>query len=292
MADRSKSLNANVTGEFFVDATCINSGACRAVAPAVFAERHGRSYVQRQPTNDEERALALMASAACPAGSIGPSAEEAGAPAVELFPQKIADNVYYNGYNSPLSFGASSYLIRRPEGNVLIDAPRFEPDLVRRLEQMGGVALMFLTHRDDVGEHERFAAHFGCKRIMHRSDLHRGLTAVEVTVEGVEPVRLAGDLLVIPVPGHTKGSICLLHGAFLFTGDHLAQNPNRTHPTAFNNHCWYSRQEQTASMKRLAAYDFEWILPGHGGRAHYPLGEMKQKMAECIAWMESVQART
>ncbi len=292
MADRSKSLKANMAGEFFVDATCINSGACRAVAPAIYAERHGQSYVQHQPTNDEERALALMASAACPAGSIGPSAEETDAAAIGLFPQKIADNVYYNGYNSPLSFGASSYLIQRSQGNVLIDSPRFEPALVRRLEQMGGVALMLLTHKDDVGEHERFAAHFGCKRIMHRSDLHRGLNAVEIPIEGVEPVRQEGDLLVIPVPGHTKGSICLLYGTFLFTGDHLAQNQNRTHPTAFNNHCWYSWKEQTASMKRLAAYDFEWILPGHGGRAYYPLNEMKQKMAECIAWMGSVEART
>ncbi len=289
MADRSRSLKANKAGVFFVDATCINSGACRAVAPAIFAESNGQSFVQHQPVNDEERVLALMASLACPAGSIGPSGEEAGSPAHNLFPQKIADHVYYNGYNSPLSFGASSYLIQRPDGNMLIDAPRFELELVKRLEQMGGVKFMLLTHKDDVGEHERFAAHFECKRIMHRSDLHHGLNAIEMAIEGVEPVRLADDLLVIPVPGHTKGSICLLHGRFLFTGDHLAQNQNRTHPTAFSNHCWYSWKEQTASMKRLAAYDFEWILPGHGGRAYYPLREMKQKMAECIAWMENVK---
>lgn len=30
--------------------------------------------------------------------------------------------------------------------------------------------------------------------------------------------------------------------------------------------CWYSWEEQTRSMERLLAYDFEWVLPGHGRR--------------------------
>ncbi len=286
-----KKLPANAPGEFSVESSCINSGACRAVAPRLFSERDGQSFVIRQPANEEERQRALMAQAACPVRAITSSVETADISLLSSFPELIDGPVYYNGYNSPKSFGASSYLILRPEGNVMVDTPRFEPPLLGRLEEMGGIALIFLTHRDDVGEHEAYAAHFGAKRIIHRADRHRGLSEVEIVVDGIEPIEIAPGLTVIPVPGHTKGSACLLCQRYLFTGDHLAQNSNRTHPTAFNNHCWYSWTEQTASMKRLAAFDFEWILPGHSGRAHYPLDEMKRKMAECIAWMESTKAR-
>ncbi|MBI4665354.1 MAG: MBL fold metallo-hydrolase [Nitrospinae bacterium] len=208
-----------------------------------------------------------------------------------LFPQLIDGEVFYCGFNSPLSFGASSYFVRRPEGNVLVDSPRFEPELIEKFQSMGGIEYIFLTHKDDVAEHSAFAAHFKAKRILSGWDQRRGLEDVEILIDGQDPVKLADDLLIIPVPGHTKGSMCLLHKGFLFTGDHLAQNPGHSHPTAFNNHCWYSWSEQIASMKRLAEYDFEWILPGHSGSAHYTLPEMKQKMAQCISWMESVTVR-
>ncbi len=288
MATVEKRLKKNAEGDFYVDSSCINSGACRNIAPELFAEHGGRSYVARQPANEAERARALMAQTACPARSIGgPPGGDAGAS--DAFPEKIDGDVFYNGYNSPLSFGANSYLVLRKNGNILVDAPRFDPALVKKLEAMGGAKYMFLTHRDDVGEHQKFAEHFKLRRIMGSADYRRGLGDIEILIDGAAPTDVEEDMKVIPVPGHTKGSICLLHKNFLFTGDHLAQNQNRTHPTAFNNHCWYSWEEQTASMRRLAEFDFEWILPGHGGRAHYPLAEMRKKMAECVAWMESVK---
>lgn len=66
----------------------------------------------------------------------------------------------------------------RPEGNVLVDSPRFAAPLVRRIEAMGGVALMFLTHRDDVADHEKFHQHFGCQRIVHEADVTRPTAGV------------------------------------------------------------------------------------------------------------------
>ena len=43
------------------------------------------------------------------------------------FPERLDDNVYFCGYASPDSYGAASYLIVRPEGNVLIRAGVCEP---------------------------------------------------------------------------------------------------------------------------------------------------------------------
>ena len=36
--------------------------------------------------------------------------------------------------HAELSFGCASYLIRRPEGNILVDVPRYVPKLVNRIK--------------------------------------------------------------------------------------------------------------------------------------------------------------
>ena len=36
--------------------------------------------------------------------------------------------------HAELSYGGAGYLIRRPEGNVIVDAPRFNPKLVNRVK--------------------------------------------------------------------------------------------------------------------------------------------------------------
>src|SRR5207248_899342 len=109
------------------------------------------------------------------------------------------------GYAAESSFGASSYFVRRPQGNVLVDSPRWAGALVKALEAMGGVSLIFLSHQDDVADHQRYAAHFGARRVLHRADLREGTRGVEHVLEGGAPERLADDLVAIPVPGHTRG---------------------------------------------------------------------------------------
>jgi hypothetical protein len=40
-------------------------------------------------------------------------------------------------------------------------------------------------------------------------------------------------------------------------------------------------------MRRLLDYRFEWVLPGHGRRAHLPADVMQQKLKDCVEWMSS-----
>lgn len=54
-----------------------------------------------------------------------------------------------------------------------MDVPRWTPLLAQRLAALGGVRWVFLTHRDDVGAHERWAQHFGATRIIHRLEANR-----------------------------------------------------------------------------------------------------------------------
>jgi ferredoxin len=232
MADRSKRLPENVEGEFFVDSTCIDCDTCRQLAPATFRETGNYPAVLAQPRNPGERRSALRALVACPTGSIG--ARGSAREVASDFPLLVEDEVYYCGFNSVKSYGGNSYFVRHPEGNWLIDSPRFTAHLVRRFHEMGGIRYIFLTHRDDIADARNYAGEFGSIRFIHRKELAAQPDAEQV-MEGFDPIRLAPDFLTIPTPGHTPGHCGLLHrGAFLFTGDHL----------------WWSRERRALSASR------------------------------------------
>lgn len=286
MANPKLRLSENVEGEFYVDSTCIDCDTCRQIAPEIFRDHGDQSSVYRQPQTKKQIRRAQMALIACPTGSIGAGKLLDAKQGIEVFPFRIAENVYYCGFNSENSFGAWSYLIVRPQGNVLIDSPRFASALVKKIEMMGGVSQMFLTHRDDIADHERFAEKFGARRIMHADD-GANRYGVEQAIEGDKTIDLDEELKAIPVPGHTRGSQILLYkNKYLFAGDHLAWSPNKNSLTAFRGACWYSWKEQTRSMEKLLDYDFQWVLPGHGRIANLPKREMKENLAACVKWMK------
>ncbi|GAB4217012.1 MAG: MBL fold metallo-hydrolase [Synechococcales cyanobacterium] len=280
----------NQDGEFYVDSTCIDCDTCRWMAPEVFRAVEDQSAVYQQPPTPEARLHALQALLACPTQSIGTVDPPPDIKAVQdSFPLPIRDPVYHCGYHARQSFGAASYLIRRPDGNILVDSPRFAPPLVKTLEAWGGVRYLFLTHQDDVADHQKFHDHFGCERILHRADMTVATQGVEWAISGRDPVPLAPDVQMIPVPGHTKGHMVLLYDqTFLFSGDHLAWSPTLQHLYAFRSACWYSWSELITSMERLATYAFEWVLPGHGHRFHADSPTMAAQMQACLDWMRSV----
>ncbi|WNZ21958.1 MBL fold metallo-hydrolase [Leptolyngbya sp. NK1-12] len=288
MAHLTQRRPENTEGDFYVDSTCIDCDTCRWMAPEVFYEIGDQSAVYHQPTNETERLRAMQALLSCPTASIGTIEKPTDIKqAQDSLPNQLAERVYHCGYHAERSFGAASYLIQRPEGNVLVDSPRFAPPLVKRLEQLGGVRYLYLTHRDDVADHQKFRQHFGCERILHQDEISSSTRDVEIKLTGLDPIQFAPDLLIIPVPGHTKGHTVLLYDQrFLFTGDHLAWSPQLNHLYAFRSACWYSWTELTHSMQRLANYSFEWVLPGHGRRFHSDRATMRQQMQQCLAWME------
>jgi glyoxylase-like metal-dependent hydrolase (beta-lactamase superfamily II)/ferredoxin len=281
-------LATNAPGPFFVDSSCIDCDVCRWMAPEVFDRAEEQSRVHHQPAEGAESAAAERALVACPTGSIRTEEKRDLAAARAAFPLAVAEDVFHCGYHAEASFGATSYLIARPPergGNVLVDSPRWNRGLVARLEALGGVRTLFLTHVDDVADHARFAAHFGCERVMHERDAVAG---VERRIAGDEPVALDAELRVIPTPGHTEGSACLVYrDRFLFSGDHLAFGEKLGHLYAFRSATWFDWRTQTDSMERLARERFEWVLPGHGRRAHFPPEEMRAQMRRCIEWMQA-----
>jgi len=198
---------------------------------------------------------------------------------------RLEDGVYYCGYHSPKSFGGSSYFVSRPQGNWLIDSPKYLPQLVDQFEKLGGIAWIFLTHRDDVADAAKYAGHFAARRIIHRRELSAQPDA-ELILEGLDPFPLAPGFLAIPTPGHTRGHMCLLlENRFLFTGDHLWWSRNLRSLNAGRDVCWYSWDEQTRSMASLEQFEFEWVLPGHGERVKLPAATMQAQLRELAARM-------
>jgi glyoxylase-like metal-dependent hydrolase (beta-lactamase superfamily II)/ferredoxin len=289
MANAKARHPQNVAGDFFVDTTCIDCDTCRWLAPDTFTDIGDQSAVHHQPASDTARKLALRAVVACPTASIGVSEPATRALLRDVstsFPLPLEDDVFYCGYHAESSFGAASYFIQREGGNVMIDSPRFAAPLVKRVEQMGGVRWLYLTHRDDVADHAKWAAKFGAERIIHADDA-RGLDA-EIKLKGGDEHEIAPGLTVIPVPGHTRGHTVLHYrDKFLFTGDHLAWSKRRDNLYAFRSACWYSWEEQTRSMERLRGKRFEWVLPGHGWRLKANAAEMARQLDACIAWMKT-----
>jgi len=271
MARVAERLSENAEGEFFVDRSCIDCETCRQLAPRVFRRDGGagQSVVGAQPATARDRHRALMALVACPTASIGSLTKRDPRTAARAFPQEIADGVHYCGYASASSYGASSYLIRRAGGNVLVDSPRAAPALLDRIRALGGVRFLFLTHRDDVADHAKLQRAFGCQRILHAADVDHGTAGVERRLTGSAALALDDDLLAIPVPGHTRGSTALLYrDRFLFSGDHLWADEDTGRLAMGRGVCWYSWSEQRRSLQRLLDHSFEWVLPGPGRRFH------------------------
>jgi glyoxylase-like metal-dependent hydrolase (beta-lactamase superfamily II)/ferredoxin len=289
VAKLSERLPENVAGDFYVDRTCIDCATCRQMAPEVFAQGHGFSYVSRQPGDAAAENRALRALVSCPTGSIGAGRRStAMREASNAFPEPVDGDVFFCGYTSEKSFGAWSWLLKSPAGNVLVDSPRAAAPLLSGIERLGGVATLFLTHRDDVADHAALRKRFGCDRVIHARDADALGEPPERALEGDEPALLADDLLAIPTPGHTRGHAVLLwKDTFLFTGDHLAFSKRRGHLVAFRDACWYSWKEQIRSMERLLDFSFTRVFPGHGEtfRADSPAA-MRKELEKCVAWMK------
>jgi glyoxylase-like metal-dependent hydrolase (beta-lactamase superfamily II)/ferredoxin len=267
MANRTKKLDTNVAGNFYVDATCINCDTCRQLAPKSFEEVGEYSAVRHQPENEGQIQQAYQALLACPVGSIGTEHRDKQKlnEALASFPLRLEGGVHYCGFNSEQSFGANSYFVTHPNGNWLIDSPRYIKHLVDAFERMGGVAHIFLTHEDDVADADRYAKHFGAKRIIHRADA-AVMPDAEWIVDGFETIQLTSQFQLIPVPGHTVGSCALLYdNRFLFTGDHLWWDPETQELDAPKRLVWKSRALLN-SIQKLLDYRFEWVLAGHGDR--------------------------
>jgi glyoxylase-like metal-dependent hydrolase (beta-lactamase superfamily II) len=109
-------------------------------------------------------------------------------------------------------------------------------------------------------------------------------------VDGIDRILLADGFQAIPVPGHTPGSMALHYREkFLFTGDHLWWNPLMRLFEAPQQRVWRAKV-LIASLERLLAYRFEWVLAGHGDRVKLPAEEMRDQLIAMLGRRNHVSA--
>lgn len=288
LANIKRAIAANVDGQFYVDDTCINCGVSRHYAPTIFGDTGTHACVKKQPGNEEEMLAAMQALLACPVSSIGTRDKLDLSAAKNSFPLPLAKDIYINGFNHRDSYGAHSYFIVSKNGNWLVDSPRFTSHLVEKMEAMGGVRYILLTHRDDVCDAPRYAKHFGAERIIHQYDADAQKDA-EIKLQG-DKVHYMGDGEIHFTPGHTRGHIVLLwQSQFLFTGDHYAWLSDENRFGSFRDACWYSWEQQIDSVQKMTAFQqVEWVFPGHGKWGKVEKGQFPNIIRQSVEMMRSI----
>ena len=105
----------------------------------------------------------------------------------------------------------------------------------------------------------------------------------EWIIDGLDTVEASPDFRIIPVPGHTDGSMALLYrNRLLFTSDHMAWDREINGLRLATVYVW-KESALRRSAERLLEYPFEWVLPGHGDRVHLPADRMKGELRLLLA---------
>lgn len=157
------------------------------------------------------------------------------------------------------------------ESRCLLIDPGYEPEEIWKNLRALGLTLdaILLTHGhfDHVGAVRPLAEATGCAVYLCEKDLSlpEGLTAGPLyntdSYEDGETLTLAGlTFRVMETPGHTPGSVCLLFGKQLFSGDTLfAGSCGRIDFTGGDGR----QMELSLARLRALAGDFR-VYPGHG----------------------------
>ena len=167
-------------------------------------------------------------------------------------------------------YQTNTYLLANDTEAVVID-PGYEADTI--LDALAGKTLkaILLTHGhfDHVGAVKELVAETGCEVWIHaaESTMPPMVTAgplyfTHTYDEGDTVSPIAGlELTVLHTPGHTPGSVCLLMGKEMFSGDTLfACSFGRTDLPGGDP------RKMMESLRRLASLQGNFFIhPGHGG---------------------------
>ena len=167
-------------------------------------------------------------------------------------------------------YQTNTYLLANDTEAVVID-PGYEADTI--LDALAGKTLkaILLTHGhfDHVGAVKELVAETGCAVWIHAAEatMPPMVTAgplyfTHTYDEGDTVSPIAGlELTVLHTPGHTPGSVCLLMGKEMFSGDTLfACSFGRTDLPGGDP------RKMMESLRRLASLQGNFFIhPGHGG---------------------------
>ena len=272
--------------EWTITSTCRRCRAAWNLAPSVIGTKpDGKAFFRRQPESADELTEAWRALIACPTGSIK---APRGLAVPDVFPQLLTENLWRLGYNDNSSAGAHPFFIRSTNGlNFMVDGPRFVPKLVTFIEEHGGLDHVLLTHRDDVGSSARYAEHFGARLWIHENDRMAAPEATDI-LTGYEITEPIPGCAVIPIPGHTIGSVAFLIDEKLFVGDSLGWELSASQLWTNPIFCWDDWPMQRRSLRRLQDFRFTYVCSGHNSSIGFPHERMQTELANTLAYLDTL----
>jgi glyoxylase-like metal-dependent hydrolase (beta-lactamase superfamily II) len=182
--------------------------------------------------------------------------------------KSVLPGVFLVPQNGNKGFGYSHF-VKRPAGNLLLDASRVGSisDAFDEIEGRGGVKATVISDRHLGGAStnqiaERFGAAVYCSAIEAKAMGHR-VNAVRIDhVLPFERATIEGDVRLIPTPGHTAGQFSTLvevgGSRILFTADFVWRENGRWRPGSS------SRKKMQKSFEGLRDLNFDCVVPWTG----------------------------
>ena len=131
-----------------------------------------------------------MALVTCPTSSIGTTRKLDARAVVRALPEPLVpggDEVYFCGWSAESSYGAASWPSGGPRATCW-SIGRAARTLPTGSPSSAASATFWLSHRDDVADHQALHDRFACERILHRADLGPDTRDVERILDGDAPI--------------------------------------------------------------------------------------------------------
>lgn len=203
--------------------------------------------------------------------------------ATQSTPQfKIAPNVYRFPDQTFYGEHVGSYLIEEEEFVLLFDGPM---QLTEENEDFilgfGKPLKVLLSHGPTAGDSAKLQKNHKAEIYLHAADAANEWLTVKPDVLFESTPDFGKNLTVIPMPGHSPGSVALLdrRNRILFTGDAVAGTKNSTVYNFVRHDSSDDVGERLRSVKKTLALDFDSIHPFH----YSPIvGNAKRALREFI----------
>ncbi|MGL5060529.1 MAG: MBL fold metallo-hydrolase [Microcoleus sp.] len=180
-------------------------------------------------------------------------------------PRPVLENIFAFPPNRD-TLGATAYFIVENQANILVDCPAWDETNQAFLREMGGVRLMFLTHRGAIGKVREIQEATGCEISIQEQEAYL-LPGLKVTAFEREWA-VGENVFAIWTPGHSPGSSCLYHpsnGGVLFSGRHLVPDSSGA-PVPLRTAKTFHWPRQINSVKsiidRFSPETLQYICPG------------------------------
>lgn len=181
---------------------------------------------------------------------------------------KLSSTVYEINDQYFYSSKVHTYLLELEDKVLLFDIPTYSEAVKTFLLSFQKPIVAILSHGScGIADGTKWQQKVGLKVYCHKADENHPWIRMKPDVFFTEPPHFDDEVEVILTPGHSAGSICLLHhtSKTLFTGDTIYGDENEIirNITKEVQQDYENLEDRIESCKTLLTYDFKHIYPFH-----------------------------